>query len=172
MPPPPPKKKQPGENPPPKKSDGAGESGSGGTGNGSSSGASGASHAGAAPVASGKSQARTTAIVVLATGGVITVVGTTMILLGVGAKPSGKQGGSNTGLVVAGGATTVVGLTVATVGLVLLLKSNNGQLPPLKSLTADHPAVRMPAWESTAVGVGPVPDPRATGFVLPWQGTF
>ena len=148
--PPPPKKKSTGEGSATKKSEGSADSGS--------SGSSG-----------GKSPERTTAIVLLVTGGVVTVAGTTMLLLGAGLKPSGKKvGGSNGGLLVAGGVTTAVGLTVATIGLVLLLKSNNGQLPPLKSLALDHPAVRTATWESVPTG----PTAGGSAFIVPWTATF
>jgi hypothetical protein len=150
--PPPPKKKSTGEGSAPKKSEGSSDGG------GSSSGSSGA-----------KSPERTTAIVLLVTGGVVTVGGTTMLLLGAGLKPSGKKvGGSNSGLLVAGGVTAAVGLTVATIGLVLLLKSNNGQLPPLKSLALDHPAVRTATWESVPTG----PTAGENAFMVPWTATF
>lgn len=104
----------------------------------------------------------------LITGGVVTLTGTTMLLLGAGLKPNGKQGGQNTGLLVAGGVTTAVGLGVATIGLVLLLKTNNGQLPPLKSLATDHPAMRTPTWVSPSLDAAS----GGGGFLVPWGGTF
>lgn len=105
----------------------------------------------------------------LITGGAVTVTGTVMLLLGAGLKPNGKSGGSNTGLLVAGGVTTGVGLTVAAIGLVILLDSNNGRLPSVRSLQLDHPAVRTPTWASLPM---PGHDAAPTPFMLPLGGTF
>jgi len=83
----------------------------------------------------------------------VVVGGTTMLLVGAGVRPDGKAKGGQTGLLVAGAVTTTVGLGVAAIGLVLLLRSNNGHLPPLRSLTSDaHPAMRSPAWFAETPG--------------------
>lgn len=165
LPPPPPKSGGSGGvdlPPPPPKKKGAGETSSKGSSDGG--GGSGGSSGG-----SGRSSERTTGLVLLITGGAITVTGTVMVLLGAGLKPKGNTGGKNTGLLVAGGVTSGVGLVVAAVGLVMILNSNNGRLPPLRSLELDHPAVRTPTWASA-----PMPgfSNDAPGFVLPLGGTF
>jgi len=153
LPPPPPKKKGSGE--------GSGAKGGASEGGGSSGSSGGGGGGG------GRSSERTTGLVLLITGGAVTVTGTVMLLLGAGLKPNGKTGGSNTGLLVAGGVTTGVGLTIAAIGLVVLLDSNNGRLPPIKSLATDHPALRMPTWSALAP-----PSPAGPTFMLPLGGTF
>jgi len=137
-PPPPPKKKAPAKaeaKEPSREAPASSKSGGGGGGGGASS----------------RSSDRTTAIVLLAVGGVVVVGGTTMLLVGAGVRPDGKAKGGQTGLLVAGAVTTTIGLGVAAIGLVLLLRSNNGRMPPLRSLTSDaHPAMRAPAWLAEA----------------------
>lgn len=188
LPPPPTKKSTPDlPPPPPPKGSGSGGTpdlppppppqGSGSNGNGSASGKkkgdskrsddSGGS-------SSGSSKERTTGIVLLATGGAVTLVGTTLLLVGAGVTPKGKTSGSNTGMLVAGGVTTGVGLTVAAIGLVLLLNSNNGQLPSFRSLELQHPAQPRPAWESASLSTpGPVASPaQQPAFIVPWTATF
>ncbi len=107
-----------------------------------------ASTSGTTASSSGTRSDRTTAIVLLVVGGVVTLAGTSMMLFGAGVRPDGKKGGGASDLLVPGAITTSVGLGVGVVGLVLLLRSNNGRLPPLKSLAQDHPASRAPTWSS------------------------
>ncbi len=104
----------------------------------------------------------------------MTLVGTTLLLVGAGVTPKGKTTGSNTGTIVAGGVTTGVGLTVAAIGLVMLLNSNNGQLPSFRSLELQHPAQPRPAWESASLSIpGPVGSPaQQPTFIVPWTATF
>jgi hypothetical protein len=129
-----------------------------------------ASSSGGGGGGSPRSSDRTTAIVLLAVGGVVVVGGTTMLLVGAGVRPDGKTKGGQTGLLVAGAVTTTIGLGVAAIGLVLLLRSNNGRMPPLRSLTSDaHPAMRAPAWLAEA----PAPLTPVSLVSLPLaSGTF
>ena len=156
-PPPPPKRKAPAKSEakePAREAPASSKSGGGGGGGGASS----------------RSSDRTTAIVLLAVGGVVAVGGTTMLLVGAGVRPDGKTKGGQTSLLVAGAVTTTIGLGVAAIGLVLLLRSNNGRMPPIKSLTSDaHPAMRAPAW----LGEAPATPAATSPFTLPLaSGTF
>lgn len=119
----------------------------------------------------GSSSNRTTAIVLLVVGGVVVVGGTTMLLVGSGVRPDGKSKGAQSDLLVPGAITTTVGLAVAVIGLVLLLRSNNGRLPPLRSLTSEaHPAMRAPTW--LAELPSPLTAPLAPTTVPLMSGTF
>lgn len=106
--------------------------------------------------------------VLLVSGGVVTLTGTTMLLLGAGLKPTGKQGGKNTELLVAGGVTTGIGLTVAAIGLVILVKANDGKLPSFKA-EGGAPTLRAPEWASLSTPMAPT---SGGGFVLPLGGRF
>ncbi|MBL0195552.1 MAG: hypothetical protein IPQ09_15245 [Myxococcales bacterium] len=81
----------------------------------------------------------------LVAGGVVVVGGTTMLLVGAGVRPDGKAKGGQTGLLVAGAVTTTVGLGVAAIGLVLLLRSEQRPPAPAEVLTSDaHPPCARP----------------------------
>jgi hypothetical protein len=183
LPPPPPKKSTPDLPPPPPKSNGGG-SASGGTDlppppkkKGGSAGSTKKEGSEPPPVRyeggtrSSPSDGRgdkTLGWVLLVSGGVVTLTGTTMLLLGAGLKPTGKQGGKNTELLVAGGVTTGIGLTVAAIGLVILVKANDGKLPSFKA-EGGAPTLRAPEWASLSTPMAPA---SGEGFVLPLGGRF